>query len=73
MIVSHGLQDKDFGKQTLYKAHSNPAAELSSSLKHYQQHSLDRAYKGQDFFWALTPVKNDYMLFTFPQPIHVYG
>ncbi|XP_070692641.1 alpha-1,3-mannosyl-glycoprotein 4-beta-N-acetylglucosaminyltransferase A isoform X2 [Pempheris klunzingeri] len=67
------LKDKDFGKQALYLAHNNPAAELGSSLKHYQQHSLERAYKGVDFFWALTPVQNDYILFTFPQPIHISG
>ncbi|XP_030251273.1 alpha-1,3-mannosyl-glycoprotein 4-beta-N-acetylglucosaminyltransferase B isoform X1 [Sparus aurata] len=67
------LKDKDFGKQTLYQAHSNPAAELSSSLKHYQQHSLERAYKGEDFFWALTPTKDDYILFTFSQPIYMSG
>ncbi|XP_059202475.1 alpha-1,3-mannosyl-glycoprotein 4-beta-N-acetylglucosaminyltransferase A-like isoform X2 [Centropristis striata] len=65
------LKDKDFGKQTLFQAHKNPAAELSSSLKHYQQHSLIRAYKGEDFFWALTPLQNDYILFKFPQPIHI--
>ncbi|CAK6980276.1 alpha-1%2C3-mannosyl-glycoprotein 4-beta-N-acetylglucosaminyltransferase B-like [Scomber scombrus] len=65
------LKDKDFGKQTLYRAHSNPAAKLSSSLKHYQQHSLERAYGGQDFLWALTPVKGDYILFNFTHPIHV--
>ncbi|XP_037635889.1 alpha-1,3-mannosyl-glycoprotein 4-beta-N-acetylglucosaminyltransferase B [Sebastes umbrosus] len=66
------LKDKDFGKQSLFKAHSNPAAELSSSMKHYQQHSLARAYTGEDFFWALTPIKDDYILFTFTQPIHIY-
>lgn len=66
------LKDKDFGKQSLFKAHSNPAAELNSSMKHYQQHSLARAYTGEDFFWALTPIKDDYILFTFTQPIHIY-
>ncbi|XP_078117113.1 alpha-1,3-mannosyl-glycoprotein 4-beta-N-acetylglucosaminyltransferase B isoform X2 [Sander vitreus] len=65
------LKDKDFGQQSLFEAHSNPAAELSSSLKHYQQHSLKRAYRGQDFFWALTPSKGDYILFNFTQPIHI--
>ncbi|XP_071060639.1 alpha-1,3-mannosyl-glycoprotein 4-beta-N-acetylglucosaminyltransferase B-like isoform X2 [Pseudochaenichthys georgianus] len=65
------LKDKDFGKQTLYQVHSNPAAEVSSSLKHYQQHSLERAYTGKDFFWALTPIKNDYILFNFSQPINI--
>ncbi|GLD72214.1 alpha-1,3-mannosyl-glycoprotein 4-beta-N-acetylglucosaminyltransferase B-like protein [Lates japonicus] len=67
------LKDKDFGKQTLYHGHNNPAAELSSSLKHYQQHSLERAYKGEDFFWALTPVRGDYILLSFPQPVHISG
>ncbi|XP_051276808.1 alpha-1,3-mannosyl-glycoprotein 4-beta-N-acetylglucosaminyltransferase B-like isoform X1 [Dicentrarchus labrax] len=70
--VQH-LKDKDFGKQALHQAHNNPAAELSSSLKHYQQHSLNRAYRGEDFFWALTPFKNDFILFSFPQPIHISG
>ncbi|KAI4800073.1 hypothetical protein KUCAC02_016610 [Chaenocephalus aceratus] len=65
------LKDKDFGKQTLYQVHSNPAAEVSSSLKHYQQHSLERAYTGKDFFWALTPIMNDYILFNFSQPINI--
>ncbi|KAJ4945934.1 hypothetical protein JOQ06_023612, partial [Pogonophryne albipinna] len=65
------LKDKDFGKQTLYQVHSNPAAEVSSSLKHYQQHSLERAYTGKDFFWVLTPIKNDYILFNFTQPINI--
>uniref|UniRef100_A0A8C7Z5J8 Zgc:154054 n=1 Tax=Oryzias sinensis TaxID=183150 RepID=A0A8C7Z5J8_9TELE len=67
------LKDKDFMKQTLHKAHVNPPAELTSSLKHYKQHSLDRLYQGQDFFWALTPVKGDYVCINFTKPIHVSG
>lgn len=67
------LKDKAFENQKLYQPHNNPAAELSSSLTHYQQHSLERAYKGLDFFWALTPSQNDYILFRFPQPIHISG
>ncbi|XP_035018176.1 alpha-1,3-mannosyl-glycoprotein 4-beta-N-acetylglucosaminyltransferase B [Hippoglossus stenolepis] len=67
------LVDKDFGKQILYQAHRNPAAKLNSSLTHYQQHSLDRAYRGEDFFWALTPIQGDYILFNFLQPIHISG
>lgn len=67
------LKDKDFGKQNLFQAHSNPPAELSSSMKHYQHHSLDRLYSGDDFMWALTPVRGDYILFSFPQPIHISG
>ncbi|XP_058505244.1 alpha-1,3-mannosyl-glycoprotein 4-beta-N-acetylglucosaminyltransferase B-like [Solea solea] len=67
------LKDKDFGKQTLYFPHINPPAALNSSLQHYQQHSLQRAYRGEDFFWALTPVKGDYIIIQFPQPIHITG
>ncbi|KAJ0050328.1 hypothetical protein NL108_017505, partial [Boleophthalmus pectinirostris] len=65
------LKDKDFGKQRLFSPHQNPPAQVHSSLKHYQQHSLERAYQGQDFFWALTPTKGDYILFSFSQPTHV--
>ncbi|XP_024918975.1 alpha-1,3-mannosyl-glycoprotein 4-beta-N-acetylglucosaminyltransferase B isoform X2 [Cynoglossus semilaevis] len=68
--VQH-LKDKDFGTQVLYHPHSNPAAELETSLKHYRGHSLDRAYRGQDFFWAQTPNQGDYVLIRFPKPLHV--
>lgn len=71
--VSPPLQDKDFGKQSLFQAHSNPAAAVNSSMKHYQQHSLERLYKGSDFMWALTPVQGDYILFSFPRPIRIAG
>ncbi|XP_062855704.1 alpha-1,3-mannosyl-glycoprotein 4-beta-N-acetylglucosaminyltransferase B-like [Trichomycterus rosablanca] len=67
------LKDKDFGKQPLFKPHPNPSAVLKSSLKVYQVHSLDRAYRGQDFFWALTPSKEDYILITFNRPQNVNG
>uniref|UniRef100_A0A3B4BDF2 Alpha-1,3-mannosyl-glycoprotein 4-beta-N-acetylglucosaminyltransferase B n=1 Tax=Periophthalmus magnuspinnatus TaxID=409849 RepID=A0A3B4BDF2_9GOBI len=65
------LKDKNFGKQRLFSPHQNPKAQIGSSLKHYQQHSLERAYQGQDFFWALTPTKGDYILFNFSQPTYV--
>ncbi|CAJ1057965.1 alpha-1%2C3-mannosyl-glycoprotein 4-beta-N-acetylglucosaminyltransferase A [Xyrichtys novacula] len=65
------LKDKDFGTQALFRAHKNPPAELSTSLIHYQQHSLDRAYGGVDFFWATAPIKNDYILFNFSLPINI--
>ncbi|XP_066505231.1 alpha-1,3-mannosyl-glycoprotein 4-beta-N-acetylglucosaminyltransferase B-like [Hoplias malabaricus] len=65
------LKDKDFGKQVLFKAHSNPAAVLSTSLKDYQGHSLVRAYQGQDFFWGLNPMRGDYVLIAFTQPQNI--
>ncbi|XP_074530119.1 alpha-1,3-mannosyl-glycoprotein 4-beta-N-acetylglucosaminyltransferase A isoform X2 [Halichoeres trimaculatus] len=65
------LKDKDFGTIALFRAHRNPPAELSTSLIHYQRHSLKRAYGGEDFFWATTPVRNDYILFNFSQPLNI--
>ncbi|XP_056143727.1 alpha-1,3-mannosyl-glycoprotein 4-beta-N-acetylglucosaminyltransferase B-like [Lampris incognitus] len=67
------LKDKDFGKESLYHPHSNPTAEVSSSLKHYKQHTLERAYRGEDFFWGLTPIQGDYVLFHFTSPTYVKG
>ncbi|XP_078395193.1 alpha-1,3-mannosyl-glycoprotein 4-beta-N-acetylglucosaminyltransferase B-like isoform X2 [Cetorhinus maximus] len=65
------LKDKDFKKELLHKDHSNPTAELTSSLKVYQHHSLDKAYQGDDFFWAFTPVAGDFIKFKFFQPLKV--
>ncbi|KAG7273612.1 hypothetical protein CRUP_011041 [Coryphaenoides rupestris] len=65
------LKDKDFGKQVQNIPHSNPPAEVSTSLVHYQQHTLDRAYQGKDFFWGLTPVRGDHATIRFPQPINI--
>ncbi|KAF7707014.1 alpha-1,3-mannosyl-glycoprotein 4-beta-N-acetylglucosaminyltransferase B-like [Silurus meridionalis] len=65
------LKDKDFGSQVLFKAHPNPPAELSSNLKFYQSHTLDRAYRGEDFLWAFSPSAEDYILFRFITPQNV--
>ncbi|KAA0709593.1 Alpha-1,3-mannosyl-glycoprotein 4-beta-N-acetylglucosaminyltransferase B [Triplophysa tibetana] len=67
------LKDKDFGKQVLFKSHHNPPAELNSSLKHYQTHTLEGAYRGEDFFWGLTPKKGDYIVIKFSNPQTVKG
>ncbi|KAL0974235.1 hypothetical protein UPYG_G00217500 [Umbra pygmaea] len=67
------LKDKDFGKLPQFTGHVNPPAVVSTSLTHYQQHTLDRAYMGEDFFWGLTPVAKDYILFSFSKPCAVTG
>ncbi|XP_065098858.1 alpha-1,3-mannosyl-glycoprotein 4-beta-N-acetylglucosaminyltransferase B [Paramisgurnus dabryanus] len=67
------LKDKDFGKQMLFKSHKNPPADVNSSLTHYQMYSLERAYRGEDFFWGLTPKKNDYIVIKFTEPQTVKG
>ncbi|XP_072440213.1 alpha-1,3-mannosyl-glycoprotein 4-beta-N-acetylglucosaminyltransferase B-like isoform X2 [Chiloscyllium punctatum] len=65
------LKDKDFKKGLLHKGHTNPTAELTCSLKIYQQHSLEKAYQGNDFFWAFTPMVGDFIKFRFYQPLKI--
>ncbi|RWS10779.1 Alpha-1:3-mannosyl-glycoprotein 4-beta-N-acetylglucosaminyltransferase B-like protein, partial [Dinothrombium tinctorium] len=66
------LRERNFGKSSLFVAHkSNPPAVVSTSLKQYQSYSLQRAYKGETFFWAFNPTKNDYVQFNFTPPVVV--
>ncbi|XP_078401318.1 alpha-1,3-mannosyl-glycoprotein 4-beta-N-acetylglucosaminyltransferase A isoform X3 [Cetorhinus maximus] len=65
------LTDKDFMKPLLHKMHVNPPAEVSTSLKVYQGHSLDKAYLGEDFFWGITPLAGDYILVKFDRPLNI--
>ncbi|XP_065453801.1 alpha-1,3-mannosyl-glycoprotein 4-beta-N-acetylglucosaminyltransferase-like protein MGAT4D isoform X3 [Chrysemys picta bellii] len=65
--------DKDFGKNMLHKAHVNPPAKVTTSLRIFQHYTLEKAYEGMDCFWAFSPVAGDYILFTFLQPLKVEG
>eukprot|EP00063_Salmo_salar_P055042 XP_014029877.1 PREDICTED: alpha-1,3-mannosyl-glycoprotein 4-beta-N-acetylglucosaminyltransferase A-like isoform X4 [Salmo salar] len=65
------LTDKDFLKPLLHKIHVNPPAEVSTSLKVYQGHTLEKTYLGEDFFWAINPTAGDYVLFKFDKPINI--
>ncbi|NWS59553.1 MGT4B acetylglucosaminyltransferase, partial [Chunga burmeisteri] len=65
------LKDKDFGKNVLHKAHNNPPAKVDTSLRTYQQYTLEKVYKGKDTFWASAPVAGDYISFTFLNPLKV--
>ncbi|XP_077648110.1 alpha-1,3-mannosyl-glycoprotein 4-beta-N-acetylglucosaminyltransferase A-like [Urocitellus parryii] len=58
-------------KPLLLKIHVNPPAEVSTSLKVYQGHTLEKTYMGEDFFWAITPIAGDYILFKFDKPVNV--
>lgn len=69
--VSLYQQDKDFGKNLLYKAHNNPPAKVYTSLRIYQQYTLEKVYEGQNFLWASAPVAGDYIRFTFLNPLEV--
>ncbi|XP_055653391.1 alpha-1,3-mannosyl-glycoprotein 4-beta-N-acetylglucosaminyltransferase-like protein MGAT4D isoform X5 [Falco peregrinus] len=63
--------DKDFGQNVLHKAHNNPPAKVDTSLRIYQQYTLEKVYKGKDWFWASAPVAGDYISFTFLNPLKV--
>ncbi|XP_014681774.1 PREDICTED: alpha-1,3-mannosyl-glycoprotein 4-beta-N-acetylglucosaminyltransferase B-like isoform X2 [Priapulus caudatus] len=65
------LKDKDFGKVPLFRPHTNPSAKVSTSLKVYKQHTLEKAYAGQDYFWAHLPRDGDYVRFDFTPSIVV--
>ncbi|XP_069711362.1 calmegin isoform X2 [Phaenicophaeus curvirostris] len=65
------LKDRDFGKYELHKAHSNPPAKVATSLRIYQQYSLEKVYEGKDFFWASAPLAGDYISFTFFNPVKI--
>lgn len=68
------LRDKNFGKLNLFKPHAdNPPAIASTSLRTYKQFSIERAYKGDTYFWAYEPSVNDYVAFNFPNAAHVTG
>ncbi|XP_062991469.1 alpha-1,3-mannosyl-glycoprotein 4-beta-N-acetylglucosaminyltransferase-like protein MGAT4D [Elgaria multicarinata webbii] len=65
------LKDKDFVKSSLFKAHVNPPAEVTTSLKVFQHFTLENAYKGVECFWTFAPVAGDYILFNFWQPLNI--
>ncbi|XP_046903385.1 alpha-1,3-mannosyl-glycoprotein 4-beta-N-acetylglucosaminyltransferase A [Hypomesus transpacificus] len=65
------LTDKDFLKPLLHKIHVNPPAEVSTSLKVYQGHTLEKTYLGEDFFWAINPTEGDYILLRFDRPVSI--
>lgn len=65
------VQDKQFGKITLYYAHENPEAIVETQIKPYKQYTLQKAYKGESFFWGLLPQPGDHLKFKFSHPIFI--
>ncbi|XP_015602515.1 alpha-1,3-mannosyl-glycoprotein 4-beta-N-acetylglucosaminyltransferase B [Cephus cinctus] len=65
------LKDKQFGKITLYYGHDNPDATVETHIKPYKQYTLQKAYKGESFFWGLLPQPGDHLRFKFTQPIFI--
>ncbi|KAL2740574.1 hypothetical protein V1478_000715 [Vespula squamosa] len=65
------LKDKQFGKITLYYAHENPDAIVETRIKPYKQYTLQKAYKGESFFWGLLPQPGDHLKFKFTHSIFI--
>lgn len=65
------FQDKQFGKITLFYGHQNPSAVVESQIKPYKQFTLNKAYRGDSFFWGLLPQQGDHLRFKFVHPIFI--
>ncbi|XP_064637027.1 alpha-1,3-mannosyl-glycoprotein 4-beta-N-acetylglucosaminyltransferase B-like [Lineus longissimus] len=65
------LKDRSFGKMALHRAYNNPSAEVSTTLLVYQKYSIDRAYRGETFFWGLLPHPDDTVNIKFQPPIEI--
>lgn len=65
------LKDKQFGKVPLHFPHDNPPAKASTILKPYKTHTIEKAYKGDTFFWGLLPQAGDTVTFEFTPPIQL--
>ncbi|KAI1283784.1 Alpha-1,3-mannosyl-glycoprotein 4-beta-N-acetylglucosaminyltransferase B [Halotydeus destructor] len=66
------LRDKGFGKIVLANPYkNNPNATCTSSIAQYQQHGIQKAYDGQDFYWSTKPKAGDRIVITFKQPLRV--
>lgn len=67
------VQDKNFGKLVLFTPHKNPPATVTSPIKAYKQYTIQRAYRGDSFFWGLMPQAGDDILFEFNSPVKLHG
>ncbi|KAA0190762.1 hypothetical protein HAZT_HAZT005093 [Hyalella azteca] len=63
------LKDKQFGKVELFKPHQNPPAVVTTSIKPYKSFTLEKAYRGESFFWGLLPQQGDELCFVFTEPV----
>lgn len=65
------LKDKSFSAKDLgYFAHQdNPAATATTTLKIYQDNTIQKAYDGKSLFWSFEPQFNDTITFSFTTPI----
>uniref|UniRef100_A0A0P4W976 Alpha-1,3-mannosyl-glycoprotein 4-beta-N-acetylglucosaminyltransferase B n=1 Tax=Scylla olivacea TaxID=85551 RepID=A0A0P4W976_SCYOL len=67
------LKDKQFGKIQLFFPHNNPRASVETMIKPYKTYTLQRAYRGESYFWGLLPQQGDKLLFNFDPPVSLKG
>lgn len=67
------LKDKQFGKIQLFFPHNNPKASVETMIKPYKGYTLQRAYRGESYFWGLLPQQGDKLLFNFDPPVSLKG
>ncbi|XP_043242541.1 alpha-1,3-mannosyl-glycoprotein 4-beta-N-acetylglucosaminyltransferase B-like isoform X1 [Amphibalanus amphitrite] len=67
------LKDKQFGKVKMFKAHSNPPARVVCDIKPHKQYTLERAYRGETYFWGLLPQPGDHLEFHLTPPVTLTG
>lgn len=67
------LKEKTFSsKENLFFSHSdNPDAKLVTDLITYRTYDLESAYNGDNYYWALSPRKGNYIQIDFTNPIIV--
>ncbi|EDV21512.1 uncharacterized protein TRIADDRAFT_30432 [Trichoplax adhaerens] len=67
------LKEKNFvhsQKKNLFIPHqNNPTANMTTSIKASDKHTLEQAYNGLSYFWGIKPIKGDYMKFHFNPPV----
>ncbi|XP_069945312.1 alpha-1,3-mannosyl-glycoprotein 4-beta-N-acetylglucosaminyltransferase B isoform X3 [Cherax quadricarinatus] len=67
------LKDKQFGKIQLFFPHDNPTASVETQIKPYKAFTLQRAYRGESYFWGLLPQQGDKLQFKFEPPVVLKG
>ncbi|XP_038216612.1 alpha-1,3-mannosyl-glycoprotein 4-beta-N-acetylglucosaminyltransferase A-like isoform X2 [Zerene cesonia] len=66
------VKDPKFGALPNHFGHKNPPLErLFCDIEAHAEHSLERAYNGETFFWGITPKKGSVAEFWFDRPVNL--
>ncbi|KAM3955650.1 alpha-1,3-mannosyl-glycoprotein 4-beta-N-acetylglucosaminyltransferase A [Aphomia sociella] len=63
------IKDSHYGAVPTFYPHNNPPLEtIRSTIDDHLDHTLKKAYEGQNYFWGVKPKKGDTMEFWFEKP-----